>query len=1715
MVRGDRQRGNLNLGNRRNSGTFAVQRGCPVRGLRANRNSKRVQLTGFKLEEVIHATGETVVASAITAEGERVVLKYLDSDHPAPEAMARWRHEFAILQSIDSPLVLKALDLRQIERSLVLVLEDFASTNLTQLIERGALDLSDQLTIAVRLCRAIGAVHEHRMIHGDLAPKNVLIDPSSLALKLCDFGLSTKLDVQSKQPSSSAMVGTLDYMSPEQTGRTNLDVDYRSDFYSLGATLYELFSGRRPFEFSDPMSLLHAQLASMPTSLHELDSSIPEPISAIVDKLLAKHPDDRYQSSYGLLHDLEACAQVWRLYHRVDRFDLGRADVPERFCVAQKLYGRQEECNRVLGAFKRVVNSGHTELLLISGYSGIGKTALVNELHRPILARRGYLLRGKCDQYGRNQPYTALTQAFGQLLQTLSTEGAERRHYWKNRLADALGSNAAAVADLIPELGGILGTLPALPDMPPAESEQRFHIGFAQFVTALASPNHPLLLFLDDLQWADISTLRLLEYLVRADGERSLLLVGAYRDNEVQTGDPLQLSIQAIERSQARIEHLRLGPLSEVDTAQLIADTLHSSPEKVAPLTELCVEKTQGNPFFLGQFLHSLYDHGDIGYDREHGAWRWNLQQARRRGMTDNVVSLLLHKLATLPQDTQTLLSMAAHLGGQFDHRQLMAIGDRQAESIGETLLPALQAGLMVPLNEDYKFAQSPERLRSARYRFLHDRVQQAAHELVAEADRPLLQLTCGRRLLASSNEAEVDERLFVILGSLNAALDLITDTAERGRLLELNIRGGLRAKASSAFAAAAQLFQYAERLLPADSWQRSPERALNLFKNLAESEYLSGQFEVAEARLRSHVQQAPDVASKVTLCLVHSDLLQIQGRFADSFAVLREALGLLGCDFPAEEAQSMQNFMLEFAECEALLAAREESELLSLPEMQAPERLLEMQCYYGLAYATYQVDRGASYVLGACRMVKATLAHGQCDLSCIAYVTYVTAMAASGRPYPACYAMGKLARELSERRDNPHFRLSVYQYFAAFYQHWCEPLHESLPYLEQGLATGRGGVNPLAAGYCALLRSVNGFVMGSPLDDLNLEAEQGLAFLKNSQQPITEAMLRCGVLQPVAALRGKSLHPRSFDTAEVQVADLLNNDFESPSIVLAFHCGAMIRHAYLFGDEDKWRRCSAQLPMIGKLLRDSPTLTEGTFFYALGLLKPEFCHGHSADQNLAEAKELFARLQTWAEHGPDNYRHKALLLEAELARSSHDAKSAMELYAQAIDAAAESGFIHCEALANELYARFWLDQQQRQLASNFIREAYFHYQRWGASAKCKEIEAQWPQTVFRAVELRRTTSVSSASYRDVSSTAGMLDLNSLLKASRLLSQEVQLEALLQKLLGVVLENAGAEFGAIVLCEQEELIVEALGRFSDGALSDYVHCQQALASTAKKGEELLPNQIIEYAHLTRSMLVLNQPADDARFAQSHYLLANRPKSVLVLPILNQGKQVAVIYLENNLLECAFTERHVKTLELLGAQAAISLVNARLVESLEHKVAQRTEELRQMSMKDGLTGIANRRSFDERLSGEWRRCQRSDQSLSLMMIDIDHFKLYNDHYGHVEGDRCIRAVAQTLQKVANRSTDLVARYGGEEFAIILPDTDEEAAGWLADACLTAIRDLAIAHAKSEVAEHVSISIGLCTVRADSEASPEILTTRADQALYEVKRGGRNGYRRYAN
>ncbi|MEW9899935.1 diguanylate cyclase [Chitinivorax sp. PXF-14] len=1664
-----------------------------------------MKLAGYTIRDVIYSIDETVIAQAEDEAGEPVVLKYHNTPHPSLELRARWQHEHEVLKRIDSDWVIKTYGLRQVDNIQVLALESFSATNLSQLAAHNRLSFAERIRIAIQLACALSDVHRHGLIHCDISAKNVLVDTATLRVKLCDFGMSTRLDREPRQAPDSYPRGTLEYISPEQTGRTNLEVDYRSDFYSMGVTLYELFLGTRPFVSDDTAALLHAHLALLPTPLHEADPAIPRPLSDVVQKLLAKYPDDRYQSSHGLMHDLQHCLTQWQTQRRIEPFTLAAADVPERFCVSHKLYGREAECTAILAAFERT-SRGRAELLLVSGYSGIGKTSLVNLLHKPVVARRGYFIRGKCDQYRRNQPYAGLIQAFQPLISTLTSEGGARLAYWQQRLARALGDHAAAVTAILPSLAQIIGEPAPLQPLPAAELENRFHIAFRHLIDALASREQPLLLFLDDLQWADQSTLKLVQQLVADDHERSLLIVGAYRDNEVGDGHPLRAAITAIGQVQGVLHQLRLDNLRLEHVEQLIADTLRDTPAHVAPLAALCMEKTQGNPFFLNQFLLALHDGGAIRYDRDAGAWQWDMADIRRREMTDNVVELMLDKLRQLDLGAQSLLSLAAHLGGSFDMRQLALVSRHDAGATAALLWPALQAGLVVPLDEDYKFDQMPERLARSRYRFLHDRVQQAAHSLTPESERAALQLETGRLLLAHTPPEQLDEQLFTILEPLNQAVSLIDDPAERAHLLALNLRGGIKAKGASAYATAGTLLRQARALLADNAWQAAPAQTLSLYQELAEAEYLAGNFEHAEALYPQAIAATDDVIARVTISLVQAEQYLIQGRFAESFPVLLFALGLLGGDFPASEEDAGPLFPQEFARTEALLAPFSHDELLHAGEMSRPEHLLEMRIYFALSYATYQSGRFASFAVDACKLVQTTLRHGQGDLSSIGYVAYVTAMSAMGKPYPECYRMGQLAQAMAEQRDNKYFRLTIYQYFQAFYQHWGTPLRQSFAFLERGLEWGQQGINPLAAGYCALLRSVNKFVYGVPLPELAPECEQGLKFLQQSHQPNTENMLRYGVLQPVLALQGKTLAPLSFDSEAVSSTGFFNGDYATPSIHLALYSSAMLRHTYLLDDHDGWQSAADRLPIVAACLPDSPSMVEATFYRALGQLR---WPGDNAEQQLAEAHAACNQFSGWAQGCRDNFEHKQLLLAAEIARVEGAPDTAMARYTEAIDAAKQAGYLACEALANELYARFWLTRQQKQLAASFIQEAYYHYQSWGAQAKCAALEAAWPGVVFRVGEKLRTTSSRSRSSRRISEQNDMLDLQSILKANQLLASEIQLESLLRQMMGVVLENAGAERGAIVLGDEDKLIVEVMGEMARGFQVNYQRVNRPLDEACDTPDPPLPDAIIHYVQRTQETLLLNQPAEDERFSRNHYLGQHRPKSIMCLPIVAQGKLVAVLYLENDLFENAFTAKHQKTLEMLSSQAAISLVNARLYDSLEDKVHQRTEQLRQMSMKDGLTGIANRRSFDEHLDSEWRRALRTGRPIALLMIDIDYFKQYNDHYGHVEGDNCIRSVARTLAESASRGTDFVARYGGEEFAILLADPHPGEAEQVARACLDGIAALGMAHAKSRHG-HVSVSIGISLTRLTPALTPDSLIKQADQALYQAKQGGRNRY-----
>lgn len=1693
-----------------------------------------MNLSQFEIKKIIYSYEDTVVARAVPNSTEfdaaTVIIKYQNTDYPSTELDSRWKNEFNVLRAIKSKWVIKAHALMQHKNCHILVLEDFSSTTLSDLIATKTLTFIQRLHIACQLTSALAEVHHCQLIHRDINPSNILIDAKTLQLKLCDFALATRLSHKQIKLLNQDLWGKFEYISPEQTGRTNIKVDYRSDFYSLGVTLYELFSGRLPFTSQNAMTLLHSHIARTPKPLTEVKHGIPAVISAIISKLMDKSPENRYQSTYGLQTDLDTCLDKWQKNNSIDNFTLATADVSLHFNVSNKLYGRENDLATILAGYQRAC-TGHTELAMVSGYSGVGKSALVHELQKNIIASDGLFIMGKCDQYNRGQPFLVIIAALQQLLQHLLSENSERLNQWRSKLQVALSNNAAIITELLPDLVLIIGPPSPLTVLPPAEAEIRLNLVFIDFVSVLYSKEQPLVIFLDDLQWVDMPTLTLLQQ-VNKGSKNGLYIIGAYRDNEVDETHPLTAALQKIAQKNV-LTKIHISPLKIQHVQQLLCNTLQCDFDHVSTLAEICFKKTQGNPFFLNQLLLSMYQDDSINYNHNNGIWQWSIEAILKHSMTDNVVDLMIEKFKQLNRETQLLASIASHLGHNFSLRQLSSACKYDTITTAKILWPLLESGFILPQDEHYQFIDDVHSLNKSHYCFLHDKVQQAAYQLTPEEGREELLLHIGKHWLANITEAELEANIFTLLRVLNGAINIIDNKDDLKKIVSLNLRAGLKSKDAATYDTAASYLRIAKAHLGADAWQENAEQTLAVEKSLIETEFLAGNIDTARTLYLKGVISAPTNKEKVALILVQADQFQSRGSFPEAIEVLMGGLASLNVDFPLNETVAEVQLLATFTRTQNLRLQYTNEQLLTATKMTDEHCLLRMEIHNALAPALYLSGCARSYATNACNMVQLTLAHGQCELSSIGYAAYATAMSMMGEKYPVCYQMSKLAKSVSDLWGSKYHRATIYQYFASSYQHWCEPIENTYVFQEQVITWGEEGTNLVFAGYCVLFKACNKFIKGEKLDILQKDIEQGLAFLNKKQQPATVTFLLLGVYQSLLALQENTMAENSLNTESFNVRQYFNDDFHAPSMDMAFYTFATLRFSYLMNDKALQAQCIKNIDIVCMFLPDSPIMTESLFYQALilldnnsaeaiatGVFKDNAKDGatdHYQDklskENLEKAQEICDKFQTWAIDSNKNYQHKYLLIAAEIARVKGQDSLATELYSKALDAVEIANFIHCEALINERYAKYWSDLGQKRIAAHCIKDAHYLYARWGATAKCTLLEEQWPQQRFNLINA--TYGSGSSLQHSIQSTlveqTHSLDLHSLLKANQLLSEEIYVNSLLKKMMNVLMENAGAQTGAIIINEDEQLKLEIVGAINDSLGG--IDCQLYninLDDVDSAQQPLLPDTIIRYTQKTMKTLIIDNPGEDPRFINNSYLRINNPKSVLCLPITGQGRLIAIVYLENNLIEYAFTKKHKDTVELISAQAAVSLINARHYETLEKKVAQRTEELQMLAIKDGLTGIFNRREFDNTLDKEWSRASREFGSLSLMMIDIDHFKAYNDNFGHPEGDACIKLIAQALTAVVGRKNDFVARYGGEEFVILMTTSDKNAVESLAQRCLQKIRDLAIAHQFSETAEHVTISIGIATIDVLPNVEATTLIKQADSALYQSKENGRDQY-----
>ncbi len=1503
-------------------------------------------ISGYRLiEQVVEHAHCFIYRAHSDRDNRPVILKLLANPSPSPEDLDRFQREYAILRSLDCPGVIRCHRLELVDRQPMLVLEDFGGTALSRLDLAGRLHIEQFLDIACDIAASIGQVHQAEVIHKDINPANIVYNPALGQLKLIDFSLSTRLrreEVGFQSPAT--LEGTLAYLSPEQSGRMNRPVDYRTDLYSLGVTLYELAAGRRPFLSEDPLELVHAHLARQPQPPQQLNPQLPPAIAAIIMKLLAKSADERYQSAQGLLADLGYCRERLDMPEGLADFVPGRHDRAERFQIPQTLYGREADVAQLVAAFERAAAGGR-ELLLVSGPPGIGKTVLVHEIHRPVTAWHGFFVGGKFDQLQRSVPYRAWAQVFADLIAQLLTESAGRLAAWQATIQSTLGDSASVLTALIPNLELILGPQPPAPPLEGKEAQSRLEFLLRGFVRALARPEHPLAIFLDDLQWADPASLSLLQLLLSEADSDSLLLIGAYRDTEVGPAHSLMVTIADIRQAGATITSLALQPLSRADANQLIADTLACPTELAQPFTDLLYQKTRGNPFFTAQLLQALHTERLFTFDAATGRWETDLAQVRAFTLTDDTVAFLAQQLQKLPPETQALLTVAACIGSQFDLATLALAAGRPAAAVAADFWHALQAGLVIPTSERYQFlyvpgAETPQ-LDDAHagptYRFLHDQVQQAASSLLAEGERQATHLRIGRLLLEHTPEAAREARLFEIVYQLNQGSALLAEPDERSALARLNLRAGQKARAAAAFAVARAFFCAGLDLLGAESWQHDYELTLMLTEAAAEAAYLCGDFAEMQRLGAVVLAEARSILDQIKVYEVTLQTLLAQNQLAECIQLGLRVLRQLGVDLPEQPGPADIGAALMGAQ--AAWQAKGLATLIDMPPMTDPTHLAAMRICSNMLPASF-ICSPALYVVLTFTEVNLSIQHGNTAISSHSYACCAHLLCGVFGDIETGHQFGQLAVGLQRRLNAKEFECKVESIVYAFVNHWKAPLRDSLLPIRAAHFSGLETGDLQFAGYAAVMYPGFLYLLG---------IEKDLAQLRAETDALNETIYR--IRQMISFQYSQILRQSMHDLVEGRAEETANlqGDYYDEQAMLPQHIEANDRMGlfylhinklllnYLFGAYEQAVEDAAQAEQYLDAVAGFPYVPLFVAYNSLARLAA-YRAGHGDEEEIqARVEANQAKVAGWAQHAPMNWRHAWDLVEAERQRVFGHAWEALEAYDRASAGASAHGFLREAALANELAAGFYQERGKEQLAQAHMQAAHAGYLRWGAAAKAAQLEqrhARWlaPDTAGRRAGPYTTSHTVTSTIL-----GARLDLGSVIKASQAITGEIELLRLLDRMMRIVLENAGAQRGALLFERGRGWGVAAYGEVDAPKIV-------ILPEDGPPDSAGVSPGLVNYVARTRESVVLNDAAHTGPFTGDPVIQQRQAKSVLCAPLINQGQVSGILYLENNLAAGAFTPDRVELLTLLSAQMAMSLDNAHSYARLEAKVAERTREL---------------------------------------------------------------------------------------------------------------------------------------------------------------------------
>ena len=1618
-----------------------------------------IRVPGYEIKEKLYESTRTLVYRGIrTRDHTPAILKILNHEYPTPEAIAGFKREYEITHRLTIDGVIKAYHLEKYGQSLVMVLEDFGGESLTKVLASRKLSVSEFLRLALRITAILGKIHQHQIMHRDLNPSNIIWNPVADLIKIIDFGIVTALSHEHPAVFNPKMLeGTLAYMSPEQTGRMNREIDYRTDFYSLGVTFYEMLLGFLPFQTTDTMELIHCHLAQTPKAPHEINHDIPQPISAIVMKLLAKMAEDRYQSARGLESDLQKCYDQLKFAGQIQFVAIGQDDVSDRFQIPQKLYGRAEPYQALLEAFARV-SQGHREVIVISGYTGIGKSALVHEIYKPIVGKRGYFVAVKFDQTRQEIPYFPLLQAFQPLIRQILTEPEAQIAAWKEKLLAVVGANGPVLAMFVPELELIIGKQPSVPELPPEESQNRLHLVLQNFMQTLPTPEHPLVLFLDDVQWADPASLKLAQLLLTAPDSQYLLVIGACRDNEVSAAHPFLLTLDELQQAGMLVKHLPLTPLAVADLNQLLADTFRCDLEYTAALATLVFEKTYGNPFAVKEFLKSLYAEELLTFDPRSGRWQWNPDQIQGMSLTENVVRFMTAKIQKLPEQTQQLLQFAACIGNRFDLHTLALAQEKTEAAAAAELEAAIHEGLVLPADDTYTYIPylNAKELREFApqviYDFVHNRVREAVDALIPENRRAGFHLQIGRHLLhCDLHKGTREEHITDIVNHLNAGTHLLEADTEKVELAQLNLIVGKRAKAMAAYSPALKYLTTGMALLGANCWPKYHQLTFDFHKERAEVECLRGNCEQSEALLRIALEHAQTDLEKAEIYDLQIMGLNLSAKYEEAIQIGRTALSLLGIHLP--EAQDVQPALQsEIAELKELLREKHIATLIHEPELTLPEGKIAIQVLDKLILSTFQSHRDL-YRLIVAKIVNISLKYGQTPEAAYGYAQYGALLGSMWGYYKAGYEFGMLAVKLSERFNNPAQKCKALCALAGDLTSWVRHIKHTQSAANEAYQIGLYAGEFQFAGLSLMHKVLNWFYEGANLRQILGNLPKFLNFTqKTHNQAVTDVIAGGRIV--IQNLCGLTADKSAFYTDSMDEAQYLASCQEHQStIALGVYHILKAQALYLYAAPAEALHWAVQAePYLDTL--SSFIVRAAQNFYA-SLSCAALIPNVSAEERQHCWEQLHhnqKQMKIWAENCPENFRPQYLLIQAEEARLTDNPFAAMQLYKHAIQSAQDNEFTQHKALAHELAARFYWEHGFEEFAKLHLKKAHGNYIVWGATRKVEELEKKYAQlftTLAQETQRRGTNRTTRKSTEIMLPTTekgvSLLDLHTVMKASQAFSGEIVLAELLQRIMKIVIENAGAQKGWLILEKNGTWAIEAEGAID----SKDVKVLQSLPIIAEGAihEAPLPAAIIQYVIRTGEPLVLNDAHREGNFTDDPYIVKQQTKSVLCTPLVKQGKLMGILYLENDLATGAFTPDRLEVLKMLSSQMAISIENAALYTHLQEALTQQIE-LSENQVK--LTQAYSRFVPSEFLSLLGKKSmtdvQLGDQiekEITVMFSDIRGFTPLSENMTPQENFNFINSYLSQMSPIIRQHHGFIDKYIGDAIMALFPTHADDA------------------------------------------------------------------------